>query len=157
MADPNNAGLRRLVEIITQELQDTSITNSIGMLTPDTEAVDRETMERQVEENFIHDQRAGRRTGEWEVMNCTGTELLRPRHAYASALFSSQHAWYVFGGYAEKGEHMGDFYFFYFPSRTWYKLPVEYVILKIIILNYMLIGYLWKLEVRLLKVNILLL
>lgn len=58
-------------------------------------------------------------------MTCTGTELLRPRHAYASALFSSQHAWYIFGGYADLGEHMGDFFCFYFPSRTWYKIAVE--------------------------------
>lgn len=123
-ADPNHAGLRRLVEIITQELQGTSITCSQGPLR-EIDTSDKEIQERQVEENFASDQRAERRKGEWEVMTCTGTELLRPRHAYASALFSSQHAWYIFGGYADLGEHMGDFFCFYFPSRTWYKIAVE--------------------------------
>lgn len=128
MADPNNAGLRRLVEIITQELQGTSITSSSGVTPSESCEVEQEALERQMEDNYATDQRAERRTGEWETITCTGTELLRPRHAYASALCSSQHAWYIFGGYGEKGEHMGDFYFFYFPSRTWYKLPVELVI-----------------------------
>lgn len=127
MADPNHAGLRRLVEIITQELQGTSITSSISkdLLGEIETSVEKESQERQVEETFASDQRAERRKGEWEVMTCTGTELLKPRHAYAAALFSSQHAWYIFGGYADLGEHMGDFYCFYFPSRTWYRLPVE--------------------------------
>ena len=88
---------------------------------------DQEALEREVEDNYEADLRAERRAGEWEAMTCTGTELLRPRHAYASTLFSSQHAWYIFGGYADKGEYMGDFYCFYFPSRTWFKLPVESV------------------------------
>ena len=128
MADPHHAGLRRLIEILQQELQGTSIINPtkgiVSELAP-TEASDQESKERQVEDSYATDLRAARRQGEWEAVPCTGTELLRPRHAYASALFASQHAWYIFGGYAEKGEHMGDFFCFYLPSRTWYRLPVE--------------------------------
>jgi len=117
-ADPNHAGLRRLVEILTQELQGTSITCSVSNSLDEIETSDKESQERQVEENFASDQRAERRKGEWEVMTCTGTELLRPRHAYAAALFSSQHAWYIFGGYADLGEHMGDFYRLYLFGGT---------------------------------------
>ena len=153
-ADQNHAGLRRLIEVITQEMQGTTITSSIGCSTNQgyyhsfftfTSPFpfylfffvilsfhygiedDQEALEREVEDNYEADLRAERRAGEWEAMTCTGTELLRPRHAYASTLFSSQHAWYIFGGYADKGEYMGDFYCFYFPSRTWFKLPVESV------------------------------
>ena len=126
MTDPHHAGLRRLIEILRQETQGTSIISSSKSTSIDqNESADLEEKQREVEESYATDFRAARRQGEWEIVPCTGTELLRPRHAYASALFSSQHAWYVFGGYAEKGEHMGDFYCFYFPSRTWYKLPVE--------------------------------
>jgi hypothetical protein len=87
--------------------------------------LDQEALEREIEDNYEADLHVTRRCGDWEVIPCTGSDLLRPRHAYASAVCSSQHVWYIFGGYGARGEYMGDFYCFYFPSRTWYKLPLE--------------------------------